>query len=596
MAVRKQHLEGGSQMVFKRKRHVLILALTLSVLLIGMITGCSSEKRRERASLDLSEPQAIMAEHATLFEKRIEKVTDGIYVAVGYALANVIFIETDEGLVIIDTTESVDAAREIKEDFAEITDAPTRAIIYTHAHPDHIYGSPVFAEDTAENFEVYAQAKHFDFFREQLLLRDILNMRGIRQFGSKLPDEYFIVHGLGPVLRYDHTRYAGYIAPTVLFDDELHLSIGGQEIVLIHAPGETEDQLMAWMPEKRVLFPGDNYYPAFPNLYTIRGSAPRDVSHWISSLDMMRACQAEYLVPSHAGPITGAARIDELLTAYRDAIQYVHDAVIRGANQGKTPDELVAEIKLPPHLTKHPELLELYGQVSFSIRSMYDRYLGWFDGNATNLEPLPYWERAEKISEMVGGTDKLIREAEKALKDGEHQWAAELADMIIAVEPANNKGREIKIEALLQLGEATYNTNARHYYFTQALEMAGIIELPKDPVIEPEAAHAIPIEDLFITMAVSLDPVAGADQTMAVTFNISDTGEVYTIKVRRGVAELSREAYEDADVIVHVEENVWKELATGSTGPVAALLGGGLKVEGFKLITLSRFLDLFGGS
>lgn len=308
----------------------------------------------------------------------------------------------------------------------------------------------------------------------------------------------------------------------------------------------------------------------------------------------MRALPVEYLVPSHAEPVIGADRIYELLTAYRDAIQYVHDAVVRGANQGKTPDELVAEIELPPHLAAHPELMELYGQISFSIRSMYDRYLGWFDGNATNLDPLPYWERAEKIAAMAGGVDNLIAEAEKALQTGEYQWAAELADMILAVDSDNENGREIKIKALLNLGEATYNTNARHYYFTQALEMAGIVTIPENIEVEPGAAHSFAVEDIFRAMAVSLDPVASANSEMAATFHMTDTGSTYSVIVRRGVAEILKGDYKNADLVVHVEENTWKELAAGTLNPAVALATGKLRVEDFKYMTLNKFMSYFG--
>jgi alkyl sulfatase BDS1-like metallo-beta-lactamase superfamily hydrolase len=581
-------------MMINTQRCRLMASCLAACIFVALITGCASEAEPpEPVRPEPGEPAELLTMHTKRFEKRIEKVTEGVYVAIGYALANVIFIETEEGLVVIDTTESIEAAREITNDFAEISQAPVRAIIYTHAHPDHIFGSPVFAENTAAVFDVYAQAGHFDFSGEQMLLRNILNIRGIRQFGSILPEEYFIVHGIGPVLKFDHEQYRAYVTPTVVFDDELHLVIGGQEIILTHAPGETDDQLMAWLPAKKVLFPGDNYYPAFPNLYTIRGSAPREVTHWIDSLDMMRTLPVEYLVPSHAEPVVGADRVYELLTAYRDAIQYVHDAVLRGANQGKNPDELVAEIELPPHLAAYPELMEFYGQISFSIRSMYDRYLGWFDGNATNLDPLPHWERAEKIAAMVGGVNNLVAEAEKALQAGEYQWAAELADMILAVDSENESGREIKIEALLNLGEATYNTNARHYYFTQALELAGKITLPESIDVEPEAAHNFAVEDIFRAMAVKLDPVASANSEMAATFHMTDTGCTYSVIVRRGVAEILKGDYENADLVVHVEENTWKELAAGTVSPTVALATGKLRVEDFKYIALNKFMNYF---
>ncbi len=577
------------------KKWLFIVLGVVLLLVVGVVLFRSIFTPDEEVTVELpepGEPQEVLTEQKERFEKRIEKVTEGIHVAIGYALANVIVIESEEGNIIIDTTECVEAAGEIKEDLEEITDAPTRAIIYTHAHPDHIYGSPVFAEDRAAEFDVYAQEAHYDFFSEQVLLRDVFNTRGMRQFGSKLPEGYVITHGIGPVMRFDHHDVPAYVEPTKLFDEQLSLEIGGRNLLLKHAPGETEDQLLVWMPDEKVLFPGDNYYPAFPNLYTIRGSAPRDVTDWYLSLDMMRDLDADYLVPSHAEPVRGRERIEELLTVYRDSIQYIHDAVVRGMNEGKTRDELAAEIELPPHLAKHPETRELYGQISFSVRSIYDRYLGWFDGNAVNLDPLPEWERADNICEMVGGTEKMLAEAEKALEEQEYQWAAELAQMILHVDSKSERGREIKIEALLKLGEATYNTNARNYYFSQALELAGKIELGQFE-ISAEAARNVPIDEFFRAMAIQLNPEASADKEISATFNITDTGEVFSLIVRRGVAELKREEIPDADLVVNVEEDAWKELAAGTTSPVAAMALGKIQVEDWRLLTLKEFVDLF---
>jgi alkyl sulfatase BDS1-like metallo-beta-lactamase superfamily hydrolase len=278
---------------------------------------------------------------------------------------------------------------------------------------------------------------------------------------------------------------------------------------------------------------------------------------------------------------------------YRDAIQYIHDAVVRGANQGKTPDQLVEEITLPPHLADYPELLELYGQVSWSVRAIYDGYLGWFDGNATNLEPLSPRERAGKIAGLAGGPDILVEAARTALEEEEYQWAAELADMILALDADSETGREIKIEALMKLGEASYNTNARLYYITAALELAGDLDTASRIAIDAEMARVIPLSMIFEHMTVKLDPEAAADVEMAALFNITDTGEVYSITVRRGIAEMRYHPVEEPDLVINVAEQVWKEVALGVSNPVTALATGKIKVDGNKVLLMKQFFDLF---
>ena len=163
--------------------------------------------------------------------------------------------------------------------------------------------------------------------------------------------------------------------PTQTFSGSKTLDVGGTRIDLIEAHGETHDQLFVWLPEERVLMPGDNWYRSFPNLYTIRGSQPRPVDAWIDSLDRMRRLEPKILVPSHSGPVRGEQAVQDALRNYRDAIQWVRDAVVRGANAGEDVDTLANGIGLPPHLATEPALAELYGQVDWSVRAIYSNHL-----------------------------------------------------------------------------------------------------------------------------------------------------------------------------------------------------------------------------
>jgi len=228
---------------------------------------------------------------------------------------------------------------------------------------------------------------------------------------------------------------AGFLLPTDTFQGRASFSVGEEDFELIEAHGETHDMLIVWLPKQKVLLPGDNYYRcvvhlifsrlhvatllaanfefssllsafvpvphlishhhspllslslpthhrAFPNLYTIRGTTPRPVRAWIQSLDTMRKLEPEYLVPSHTEPVFGRETVSKQLTDYRDGIQWVYVETIRGANEGKSMDELASSVGLPLHLRDNDALDELYGQIDWSVRAIYSGELGWFDGQA----------------------------------------------------------------------------------------------------------------------------------------------------------------------------------------------------------------------
>lgn len=399
------------------------------------------------------------------FRKGVFEVTEDIHVAIGYALGNSILIEGDDGNIIVDVLGSPETAREVKKAFSEITDKPVEAIIYTHSHPDHTGGAVVFMND--DNPEIYAHQKVADMVTNPI--QPILNVRAVRQFGITLPPEKFLNAGIGPWINID---FEGYVPPTKTFTDRLETEIAGVEIVLQYAPGETDDQLYVWLPEKKALLPGDNYYKTFPNLYTIRGSRYRDIRIWAESLDkMLSEGDIEYLIPSHTRPVTGKIKIKEALTSYRDAINYIYNETVEGINEGLTPVELSKQIQLPDHLRDQRALQEFYGTVPWSVRSVYSGLLGWFDGNATNLFPLSASERAKRIAKLAGGVEHISESAQKALKEGDAQWAAELADHLLALDDNDRSAKLLKADALTVLGEQQTSANGRNYYLTQAQQL-----------------------------------------------------------------------------------------------------------------------------
>ncbi len=574
-------------------KRYLCIAVISEALLFSVTSGCwkaddDTSRRGAAASLD-ADPD--LAAHTAEFKREVIEVTEGVHVAIGFGLANSILLEGKDGVVIVDTMESVEAAAPVKAAFDKITSKPVKAIIYTHYHSDHTFGASVFAE--GNDTEIYAHENTSHHLKRIVsVTRETTYRRAMRQFGVLLPEGGVLNAGIGPRLEFDRTKTIGAIPPNKTFSEErLDLEVAGMKLSLVHAPGETTDQIFVWMPEKKVLLAADNFYKSFPNLYAIRGTAYRDVTDWVRSLDEMRRLRPEHLVPSHTRPLKGASTIHETLTNYRDAIQFVHDQTIRWMNKGLTPDEIVERVKLPPHLARLPYLHEYYGTVAWSVRAIFNGYLGWFSGNATDLFELPPKERAKRFASLVGGEAALLARTREALKNKDYQWALELADQLLALKPDLSEAREIKAGALTALGERQIASTARHYYMTQALELRGKVDIGKVIVKTETMAHKIPLDGIFQSMAVKLDPVESAEVDKVVGFRFPDTGETYMVHVRRGVAEIQTRFPEKPDIAVTVDSTVWKEIVTGLRNPAVALLTD-VEIEGGTL-DLVRFLGLF---
>ena len=567
------------------KRFMIIIGITL-------LCGCSHTPGAKQKSTPPAHPD--LTAHSQEFKQEIIRVTDGVYVAVGYGLANSVLLEGEDGVVIVDTMESAEAARPVKEAFRRISPKPVKAIVLTHFHTDHIFGTKVMAGD--DNPAVWAhESTAYWLNRVVGITREIVYRRSMRQFGSLLPEGEFINSGIGPRLIFDGKSTPALIPPNRTFSGErTEIHISGIRMVLIHAPGETPDQIVVWLPDKKVLLAADNFYKSFPNLYAIRGTAYRDVLLWVRSLDVMRDLKGEYMVPLHTRPVVGAETIRETLTNYRDAIQYVHDQTVRWMNAGLTPDEIVRRVKLPPHLASQPYLQEYYGTVAWSVRGIFDGYMGWFGGNATDLFPLPTDERAKRFADLAGSKEALFEKARRAFGERDYQWTLELTDQLLQLGFENQETRKLKGAALRALGAGQTAATARNYYLTQALETEGRLQIGK-PLLsaDKEMVHQIPLETIFRAMAVRLDPVKSANVDKLVGFRFSDTGEVFMMHVRRGVAEIQPRFPEKPDLTVTVDSRVWKEMLSGISNPLVEVVTD-MKVEGGTL-NLIRFLRLFQG-
>ena len=398
---------------------------------------------------------------------QVLKLREGVYIATGYALTNMIMIETKEGLVIVDTTETLTGVQQMMAEFRKATSKPIKYVIYTHNHGDHFRGTKACY---GEGVKIIAHSR----FMEEVKLQEMRGKSGqlragaMFAIGQQWKDRSSMVFDYpAPYkapLNWELVKPGDLIWPTDTFMDRYTIRLGGITFELIHAPGETPDQIIVGIPEYGVVCCADNFYASFPNLYTIRGTSNRPALDWAVAQDKPLAFEPHILLPGHGLPIEGRETIKTVLTNYRDAIRYVHDQTLKAVSEFLPPGEAIRMAALPPNLAGLPYLKERYGYIPYCVRSIYEAYVGWFDGNPVNLSPLTHKELGTEILAIAGSADKILAQAEKAQQAGRHQAALELCEMVLENDSGNRSARLMKIASLLGLSNLSENFPTANYY------------------------------------------------------------------------------------------------------------------------------------
>ncbi|HMK23122.1 MAG TPA: alkyl sulfatase dimerization domain-containing protein [Terriglobales bacterium] len=357
---------------------------------------------------------------------------------------NVYLVNTPAGNVIIDTAAA--QASDAQKLLAPQKKGAVKYIILTHGHADHIGGISLWKEPGTQ---IIAQRNYVEFVNYVARLEGFFNPRNAVAF-HRPPKEAAPWAG----------NFDAHVDPTIFFDEKYEFTLGGIQFQLLSTPGETPDHLTVWIPAYKIAFMGDNYAGvgvpepnSFPNLYAIRGTKPRWALDWIKSIDTVLALKPEILLNGHGEPILGNAEITRRLTRYRDAIQYVHDETVKGMNSGKDVYTLMQEIKLPASYN----LSEIFGKVSWSVRGIYDGYVGWFDANPTTMYEQPPSSIYPDLVKLAGGPEPLARLAVDKVDAGKPVEALHLTDVILAADPGNPVALKARIKALENLKEHCEN-------------------------------------------------------------------------------------------------------------------------------------------
>ena len=304
------------------------------------------------------------------------------------------------------------------------------------------------------------------------------------------------------------------------------------------------------------------------------------------------------MTPSHTLPVSGKKEVADILTAYRDGIQFVHDQTIRLINKGLTPDELVEQVKLPEHLANHPYLFEYYGKVEWAVRNIYNGYLGWYDTNVSNLLPPSPDETAGLMAELAGGEDALMEKATTAFQEKKYKWVLKLTDHLLRLKPDNSEVKQLRAAASTQLGYASHNANARNTYLTEAAELGGA-QMPEEMMREAAQGliKGMPVKGFIEAMAINLVADKSLDVDEKLVLNFTDTSESFTLHVRNGVAIVRETTADNPDYVMTTDSGVWLDIMAGSRSLPGALATADIELDGGRLSIPSvlSFLSMFSG-
>ncbi|MCM2534269.1 MBL fold metallo-hydrolase [Neobacillus pocheonensis] len=480
-----------------------------------------------------------LIDHSENFEKRIIKITDGVYQVMGVGLANTTLIEGKNGMIIIDTGDGIEEAQEHLEEFRKITDKPVSAIIYTHWH--YTLGTRAYVpEGQEDSIEIWShELVDSNISTNNVDLKLTHLKKAYTQFGLFLPSkgpDAFPNLALGSYyIDFEKGRTRGYVKPNRTVSKASKTVIDGINVEFIPTITDTNDGLIIWLPDKGVAI-NNVLWGVFPNIGALRGDT-RDPKNWINSIKELRKIKPTHILGVHGVPISGSKESEKAIEEYHDGMQFVYDQTVRGINLGLSPEELVEFVKLPEHLENSPILQPYYGEVANFVRGTYAFLIGWYGTDTATIHPVSKKTEAEKIIKGFGGLDKVVEDAQKAYGDHEFAWAAQLITYVLKLDPNHQLSRQIKARALRKLAETTPSAITRNFYLTHVLELEGKIS-PNVRFVKSDTLSTLTPEAFMNFLRVKLDPVKSekVNQVMQVLF--TDSSDEIGLQVRKGLAEV----------------------------------------------------------
>jgi alkyl sulfatase BDS1-like metallo-beta-lactamase superfamily hydrolase len=534
------------------------------------------------------------------------QVTERVYQVRGLDIANMTIIEGDTGLILIDPLLSNETAKAALDLYLANRPAkPVVAVIYTHSHADHFGGAKgVMSVEDAASGKVKVIAP--DGFMEHAVAENVIagnamSRRAQYQFGSALPvgERAQIDTGLGKALS---KGTISLIPPNDLIKQPYEFrTVDGVEIEFHLVPGsEAPSEMIMYFPQFKLLNMAEDASHTMHNLYTIRGAEIRDGRLWsryISEAIERYGERTDAVIAQHHWPMWGNARVIAFLKKQRDLYKFIHDQSVRLLNQGLTSTEIAEQLKLPASLAGEWSARGYYGTLSHNAKAVYQFYLGWYDANPADLNPLPRAESARKQVEYMGGAEAALKRARDDFAAGQYRWVASVTSQLVFADPANKAARELGADALEQLGYQSEAATWRNAYLLGAAELrGGVPSAPGGSTANAELLKGVSIDLAFDFLGVRLNAGKAEGKHIVINWTFTDRNETYVMNLENSaLTHRAGELDDNADAGVKLTRAALDAITLKQRTFLGSIVTGDVSISGnpLKLRELFGLLDDF---
>ncbi|MCI1183600.1 MBL fold metallo-hydrolase [Enterobacter cloacae] len=533
------------------------------------------------------------------------KVTDRVYQIRGIDISNMTIIEGNSGLIIIDPLVIPESARAgLELYYQHRPKKPVVAVIYSHSHLDHFGGVKGVVSETdvkSGKVKIYAPEGFMEeAASENFLAGNAMSRRALYMYAMMVKPSAVghVDDGIGKTIA---TSKNTLIAPTnIISQPEQRVKIDGVEVNFILAPGtEAPSEMMMWFPQFKVFDGSELFNATMHNLYTLRGAKARSAVNWWKALDkalVKYGDQVEIALSQHLWPVWDNARVKDHIASQRDMYKYINDQSLNLINKGYSMDEVAETLTLPDSIGKRWFNRGYYGSLSHNAKAMYMFYMGWYDSNPANLNPLPEKEAAPRYVRLMGGEKKVYQQAKQAADSGNYRWAAQLLNHLIFANPDNKQAKDLQADIFTQLGYQSENAIWRNEYLSGAKELRdGVPVLPVASTLDSDLTANIEPEALLDYMGVMLNGPKADGKNLRFNWTLS-AGDTYGVELNNSVIIYHKGLpFTDAAFSLKASVVDMARLISHSA-PVDKILGDGtvsLKGNPQKLDELLALLDVF---